>query len=157
MKLKNNVIIYIVFLLRLMPISACEKEISLKLYRPENHGIMNTIPCIINIVDEKNLPILGGTVTNLDGEVVKQKTSVGNSYLIGGDSFSIKLPAGIYNILLSTPVDLQEGCELDDKEKCIWLSKKYILNMLEKKDVCLYILAETSDFRYLGRWLVVQY
>lgn len=130
---------------------------TIEIYRNEDNGRMNVIPCIIRLekldgTHRKAIEPSGYFVLGLEGKREKRADKKGGIFLMGGDHAFLRVVAGKYRIEVYTPPDYQEGYVSNNTET--WHSNHLELRISGTKKLILLVEPTTKDGEYNGGWMI---
>ena len=148
--------LFFLFLLMFLPVCGA---VSLEIYRPENYGAMNVIPCVLKVTDTEGNDAWE-SVLRLDYSWyydMRNRRKWTHRYwrgcFTGGTILHLELKPGTYLISVSTPVDLQQGFVAEHEGE--WTSNTFVYNT-ESRELKVIFVSPGADANgwYDGSWHV---
>lgn len=121
---------------------------NLTICRPESHGFVNVIPCLITVKNIDGEKFYLGATINQDGKLKE------SNRIAGGEKIVLSLPEGIYIIQVITSVSMQEKYTTNSKN-IDWVSNKWIFDTKNENTV-LYIKPGIMEDGYNGTWIIYE-
>jgi hypothetical protein len=124
------------------------------LARPENAGIMNSVPS--RIVLEPKDGILSSRLTHL-GQVPKSPRKEGGLVLVGGDAIEMTVKPGTYSVRALTPVEAQPpGGYPPGRKARVWESAVVKVMLAKGEAITLVVEPGVTGADYNGSWLIAK-
>jgi len=130
---------------------------TIEIFREEDNGRMNMIPCIIDLskVDTtkgKETGVLSYFVSGADGKKKNRMNKEGRLFLVGGDHAALKVEEGKYKIGVYTPTEYQGGYVSNNTET--WRSNYLTIEFSGGKKFTLSVEPTAKDGEYDGGWKI---
>ena len=129
---------------------------SLIIYRPENFGDMNIVPCYLKIEDPDGNDVTSTAAkANYEWVSIKGKAFFYQKtpYLLGGMAMHLLLKPGIYKFSVYTPEEKQYGVpSVPQGSKGIWKSNTFLYNTNNPTNVIFVRPTVNSNGFYDGSW-----
>lgn len=125
---------------------------ALEIYRPENFGAMNDVPCMLSVTDEDGNDA-SDKIISISFSWYYEMQWLHRHYngcMTGGTVIHLHMKSGVYHITVHTPPESQNNLVPDNRNE--WTSNTFVFNTENQPHVIFVSPTANQNGFYTGGW-----